>query len=116
MLLACTSSIIYRVIKKNYYRPAPLEKGGLSRIIVTAFFIMVYGVTLEYLGFFISTLVLSSTYLRFLKVDVLRSVLVGFIFAMLALLMFPVLLLIPLPRGYGVFHDITTYMLALFGR
>jgi len=116
IIISCILAIIYRCIKKNYYRPPKLEKSGLTRVITTIAFIMIYALIFEYVGFFISTLVLIPIYLKFLRVKTLTSLIVGFIFAMLALLMFPVFLLIPLPRGYGVFYSITTYILSLFGR
>jgi len=116
IIISCISAIIYRYIKKNYYRPPKLGRSGLSRVLTTIVFVVVYALVFEYVGFFISTLVLIPTYLKFLRVKTLTSLLVGFIFAMLALLLFPVFLLIPLPRGYGVFYDLTTYILGLFGR
>jgi len=116
IIISCISAIIYRYIKKNYYRPPRLGRVGLSRVLTTIVFVVVYALVFEYVGFFISTLVLILTYLKFLRVKTLTSLLVGFIFAMLALLLFPVFLLIPLPRGYGVFYDLTTYILGLFGR
>jgi len=116
IIISCISAIIYRYIKKNYYRPPKLGRSGLSRVLTTIVFVVVYALVFEYVGFFISTLVLIPTYLKFLRVKTLTSLLVGFIFAMLALLLFPAFLLIPLPRGYGVFYDLTTYILGLFGR
>jgi hypothetical protein len=89
---------------KNYYRPPKLGRGGLIRVLVTIMFIVVYALVFDYVGFFISTLLLISIYLKFLRVKTLTSLVVGFIFAMLALLLFPVFLLIPLPRGYGLFR------------
>ena len=116
IIISCISAVVYRYIRKNYYRPPKLEGGGLTRILVTIMFIVVYALVFDYVGFFVSTLVLIPIYLKFLRVKTLTSLVVGFIFAMLALLLFPVFLLIPLPRGYGVFYDLTTYILGLFGR
>lgn len=116
MITACISALIYRFLRKNYYKPPKLDKNGLIRVLATILFIIVYAVIFEYVGFLISTLLLFPTYLRFLGVRTAASLLVGLVFTMLALLMFPVAFLIPLPRGYGVFYDITTYVLSLFGR
>ncbi|MEL9996913.1 MAG: tripartite tricarboxylate transporter TctB family protein [Sulfolobales archaeon] len=116
IIISCISAVVYRYVRKNYYRPPKLGRDGLIRVLTTIMFIVIYALVFEYIGFFISTLLLIPIYLKFLRVKTLTSLVVGFIFAMLALLLFPVFLLIPLPRGYGVFYDLTTYILGLFGR
>ncbi|MEM0360881.1 MAG: tripartite tricarboxylate transporter TctB family protein [Sulfolobales archaeon] len=116
IITTCTAALIYRAVKKNYYVPPKIKREGALRVVGTVIFILVYAFVFEYLGYFITTLVLFSIYLKFLKVRAAISVLVALIFALLATVMFPVGLLIPLPRGVGVFYDFTSYVLSLFGR
>lgn len=116
VLITCTVALIYRALKKNYYIPPKLERDGAVRVIGTLIFISIYALTFEYFGYFVSTLSLFSIYLRFLNVRVVVSVIVSLIFTLLATIMFPVGLLIPLPRGVGIFYDFTSYILSLFGR
>lgn len=116
LIITCIIALASRFIKKNYFKPPKLERRGFFRIITTIIFIVLYAFIFEYLGFFMSTFLMFSTYLRVLNVRIITSVIVGLVFALLSMLIFPVMLLIPLPRGFGVFHDITTYLLSLFGR
>lgn len=116
IIITCIVALIYRAVKKNYYIPPKIKREGVFRVISTVIFILVYALVFEYLGYFITTLALFSIYLRFLKVKAVTSVLVALVFTLLATIMFPVGLLIPLPRGVGVFYDLTSYVLSLFGR
>ncbi len=116
IIITCVVALVYRAIKKNYYKPPKMDREGLLRIVGTILFIVTYALTFEYLGYFVSTVVLFSIYLRFLKVRAPISVLLSIFLALLATVMFPIGLLIPLPRGYGVFCDFTTHLLSLFGR
>lgn len=116
IIIACIATLIYRAIKKNYYVPPRIERDGMLRVLGTAIFISVYALTFEYVGYFISTLILFSIYLKILKVRIVTSVLLALFFALLATIIFPVGLLIPLPRGHGVFNEFTSYLLSLFGR
>lgn len=116
IIVTCIVALTYRAVKKNYYTPPKIKRDGVFRVAGTAVFILVYALVFEYLGYFITTLVLFSMYLTFLKVRTTTSVLIALVFTLLATIMFPVGLLIPLPRGVGVFYDFTSYMLSLFGR
>ncbi len=116
IIIACIMALVYRIVKKNYYVPPRIERDGMFRVLGTAIFISVYALTFEYLGYFISTLILFSIYLKVLKVKMVTSVFLALFFALLATIMFPVGLLIPLPRGHGPFNEFTSYLLSLFGR
>lgn len=116
ILVSSTAALAYKLVKRAYYRPPRLERGGLFRVSTTIALIAAYALVFSYLGFFVSTLVLFAVYLKLLGVKTLYSVVAGLLLALMALITFPVLLLIPLPRGYGVFYDVTSYVLGIFGR
>lgn len=116
ILISSIAALVHRLVSKRYYSPPRLGRKGVLRVSATIALVLAYALAFSYLGFFLSTMLLFILYLKFLGVKTTYSVVAGLIFAFLALTLFPVLLLIPLPRGYGVFHDITSYILSFFGR
>jgi len=116
IVIASGAALIYRLLRGGCVSPPKLDRAGVYGVLMTMVFVATYALTFIYLGFFISTLLVFTTYLRLIGVKTTYSLVAGLIFSFLALITFPVLLLIPLPRGYGVFYDLTSYVLSIFGR
>lgn len=115
VILSCIG-VIYSVKRGKYVTVKKMDRNELIKFIGTILFILLYTALLNILGFFVSTLVLFMIYLRFMGLKLWKSIIAGVFFAFFATIVFPVLLTSFLPRGQGIFYDITSYILSLFGR
>jgi H+/Cl- antiporter ClcA len=116
IIFSCVGIIYSNIVKKEYVIPEKIDREGLIRLIGTSVFIFSYIVLIDIIGFIFDTLILSSIYLYFMRVKLWVSVILGILFTIFALLLFPVVLTALLPRGQGIFYDLTSYILSIFGR
>ncbi|MEM2305809.1 MAG: tripartite tricarboxylate transporter TctB family protein [Candidatus Methanomethylicia archaeon] len=116
MIFSCIGIIYNDMITKKYVTPEKISRNEFIRLIGTLMFMFSYSILLDILGFLLSTLILFPIYLRFMNVKLWKSIMVGILFAIFALLLFQVVIMAYLPRGQGIFYYLTSYILNLFSR
>lgn len=93
-----------------------MSRNEFIRLIGALMLMLSYLILLDVLGFFLSTLILFSIYLRFMGVKLWKSIMISIFITIFVLLLFQVAIMAYLPRGQGIFYYLTSYILSLFGR
>lgn len=117
MLITSLILLLSSVLKKDAKpKEGRVSKIQINKVIATIVYIISYAVMFYYTGFFFSTIIATTSYLIYIGLKPWKSLLTSLTYALFSLLVFPVLLFIPLPTGFGIFRDITMSILVIFGR
>lgn len=81
-----------------------------SRGLYTIIFLVAYLLLMPYVGFMVSTLALMFAYLLSLRIRAGQSALIAGISTAVITFLFPYVLSVPLPKGVGVFFELTKHI------